>query len=358
METQDRRRDMTRKALAVLLVSAAALLAVAGAGAKHASTTITGAGSTFVFPLVSTWTPALGSAYDYTVQYSAIGSGGGIQAITNRTVDYGASDAPLTSDQFAACNGCVQIPWALAGTSVPYNVPGVTPASAAVHLKLSGEVIAKMYMGQITNWNDAAIRKLNPTATLPDLKITPVYRTGNSGTTYNFTDYLAAVSPEWKSKFGTGQSVAWPTGTGASGSAGVAGVVANTPGAICYVDTAFAISNKLHFAAIRNAAGKFIYPSIRNVAAAGDAVSKVPASNELHIVNPPKTLKTAYPIATYTYIVLATKSEKAKELRNMVYWALTQGQQGKYTAKLWFSPIPKVVLVASEKTLKQVQPAT
>ena len=352
---------MTRKGLALLAITVIALLAVGGAGAKdsrHASTTITGAGSSFVSPLVSVWTPALGSAYDYTLQYSPIGSGGGIQAITNRTVDYGASDAPLTPDQFSACNGCVQIAWALAGTAIPYNVPGITPASAAVHLKLSGDVIAKMYMGEITNWNDPAIKKLNPTATLPDLKVTPVHRTGNSGTTYNFTDYLAAVSPSWKSKFGTGQSVAWPTGTGASGSAGVAGVVANTPGAICYVDTAFAIANKLHFAAIKNAAGKFIYPSIRNVAAAGDAVKTVPANNELHIVNPPKALPTAYPIATYTYIILPTKSAKATELRKMVFWALTQGQQGKYTAKLWFSPIPKNVLVASEKTLKQVQPAT
>jgi phosphate transport system substrate-binding protein len=342
----------------MLITLAVALAAVPAAGARHSATVINGAGSTFVSPLVSTWTPALGTAYDYTIQYSAIGSGGGIQAITNRSVDFGASDAPLTSDQFTACNGCVQIPWALAGTSVPYNVPGITPASAAVHLHLSGDVIAKMYMGQITNWNDPAIKKLNPTATLPDLKVTPVYRTGNSGTTYNFTDYLSAVSPGWKSQIGAGQSVNWPAGTGASGSAGVAGVVANTPGAICYVDTAFAISSHLHFAAIKNAAGKFIYPSIRNVAAAGNAVTKVPANGELHIVNPGKLLPTAYPIATYTYIILPTKSAHATELRKMVFWALTAGQASKYTAKLWFAPIPLVVLKASEKTLKQVQPAT
>jgi phosphate transport system substrate-binding protein len=341
-----------------LITLAVALAAVPAAGARHSATVINGAGSTFVFPLVSTWTPALGTAFDYTIQYSAIGSGGGIQAITNRSVDFGASDAPLTSDQFTACNGCVQIPWALAGTSVPYNVPGITPASAAVHLHLSGDVIAKIYMGVITNWNDPAIKKLNPTATMPDLKITPVYRTGNSGTTYNFTDYLSAVSSAWKSQIGAGQSVNWPAGTGASGSAGVAGVVANTPGAICYVDTAFAITNHLHFAAIKNAAGKFIYPSIRNVAAAGNAVTKVPANGELHIVNPGKSLPTAYPIATYTYIILPTKSAHAAELRKMVFWALTTGQASKYTAKLWFAPIPKVVLVASEKALKQVQPAT
>jgi phosphate transport system substrate-binding protein len=341
-----------------LITFAVALAAVPGAGARQTATVINGAGSTFVFPLVSTWTPALGTAFDYTIQYSAIGSGGGIQAISNRSVDFGASDAPMTTDQFTACNGCVQIPWALAATSIPYNVPGITPASAAVHLHLSGDVIAKIYMGQITNWNDAAIKQLNPTASMPDLKITPVYRTGNSGTTYNFTDYLSAASAAWKSQIGTGQSVNWPAGTGASGSAGVAGVVANTPGAICYVDTAFALSSHLHFAAIRNKAGKFTYPSIRNVAAAGGTITKVPAGNEMHIVEPSKAYPTAYPISTYTYIILPTKSSKATELRKLVFWALTTGQQGKYTAKLWFAPIPKVVLVAAEKTLKQVQPAT
>jgi phosphate transport system substrate-binding protein len=340
-----------------LITLAVALAAVPAAGAKQEATTIVGAGSTFVSPLVSTWTPAVGSAFDYTLQYSPVGSGAGIAAITSRQVDFGASDAPLTPDQFGACQGCVQIPWALAGTAIPYNIPGLQ-LPKNTNLRLSGDVIARIYMGQITNWNDAAIKALNPKATLPDLKITPVYRTGNSGTTYNFTDYLSSVSRDWKSKIGAGQAVGWPAGTGANGSAGVAGVVANTPGAICYVDTAFAISNHLRFAAIKNAAGNFINPSIRNVAAAGDAVKTVPANNELHIVNPPKANATAYPIATYTYIIVPTKSAKAAELRKLVFWALTQGQAAKYTAKLWFAPIPKAVLVASEKTLKQVQPAT
>ena len=157
-------------------------------------------------------------------------------------------------------------------------------------------MIAKIYMGEITNWNDPAIKKLNPKATLPDLKITPVYRTGNSGTTYNFTDYLVGGQPELEVE-ARHRPVGRPgrRGIGASGSAGVAGVVANTPGAIGYVDTAFAIANHLHFAAIKNAAGKFINPSIRNVAAAGGAVTKVPANNELHIVNPPKSLADGVP---------------------------------------------------------------
>jgi phosphate transport system substrate-binding protein len=349
---------MKRKGFALLTAVTVALLATAAAGAKHSSTTLFGAGSSFVSPLVSTWKPALGGAFDYTIEYSPNGSGAGISAITNRLVDFGASDAPLTPDQFTACNGCVQIPWALAGTAIPYNVPGITPASAAVHLHLSGDVLAKIFMGTITNWNDAAIKALNPTATMPDLKITPVYRTGNSGTTYNFTDYLTSVSPAWKSAVGSGQSVSWPAGTGASGSAGVTGVVTNTPGAICYVDTAFALANKLHFAAIQNRAGKFIYPSIRNVAEAGGTVTTVPAGNELHIVNPTKKYPKAYPIATYTYIILPTSSKNAAALKRMTHWALTTGQQTKYTAKLWFAPIPRVVLIAAEKSLKTIQPTT
>ena len=345
-----------KKALLLLSVGLVALLGAAVAQANQSSVTLTGAGSTFVSPLVSVWTPALGSAFDYTIQYAPIGSGGGIQAISNRSVDFGASDAPLTPDQFSACNGCVQIPWALAGTAIDYNIPGLT-VPARTNLLLDGPTIAKIYMGQITNWNDPQIKAINPDQNLPDLKITPVYRVGNSGTTYNFTDYLSSVSSDWKTKFGAGQSVNWPTGVGANGSAGVAGTVQNTPGAICYVDTAFAISNHLHFAAIKNAAGNYIYPSIRNVAAAGSAVTKVPDNNELHIVNPAASLKTAYPIATYTYVILPTHSTKAADLRKMVFWALTQGQQSRYTAKLWFAPIPKVVLVASEKTLTQVQPS-
>ncbi|HEY3885215.1 MAG TPA: phosphate ABC transporter substrate-binding protein PstS, partial [Vicinamibacterales bacterium] len=181
---------MKKRGLALLLASLAALASVAAAGAKPESTTITGAGSTFVAPLVSQWVPALGTAFDYTVQYSAVGSGAGVSAITARTVDFGASDAPLTSDQFTACNGCVQIPWALAGTAIDYNLPGlVLPKNT--NLKLTGAVIAKIYMGQITNWNDPAIAKDNPGAHLPDQKIIVVHRSDGSGTTFIFSDYLS-----------------------------------------------------------------------------------------------------------------------------------------------------------------------
>ena len=340
---------MTKRLTITLAVLAASLVAATAATATSKDTTITGAGSSFVAPLVSTWTPALGSAFGYSLQYSAVGSGAGISAITNRQVDFGASDAPLTADQAAACKGCVQIPWALSATSIAYNVPG-----APVHLRLNGKVLAAIFLGKIGNWNDPAIKALNAGANLPDLKITPVYRSDGSGTTYNFTDFLSAVSPDWKSKVGNSTSVQFPAGIGAKGSSGVTGVVARTEGSVTYVDVAYALKNKIRFAAIRNAAGKFLYPSLRRITAAADAFKKVPANNEVHIVNPPKSAPDGYPISTYTYVIVPQQTSHAKELRKLIFWALTQGQKPQYTAKLLFAPLPKPVLVAAEKTLKTV----
>jgi phosphate transport system substrate-binding protein len=340
---------MTKRLTITLAVLAAFLVAATTATANSKDTTITGAGSSFVAPLVSTWTPALGSAFGYSLQYSAVGSGAGIAAITNRQVDFGASEAPLTPDQAAACKGCVQIPWALSATSIAYNVPG-----APVHLKLNGKVLAAIFLGKIGNWNDPAIKALNAGATLPNLKITPVYRSDGSGTTYNFTDFLSAVSPEWKSKVGNSTSVQFPAGIGAKGSSGVTGVVARTDGSITYVDVAYALKNHIRFAAIRNAAGKFLYPSLRRITAAAAAFTKVPANNEVHIVNPPASAADAYPISTYTYVIVPQQTSHAAELRKLIFWALTQGQKPQYTAKLLFAPLPTHVLVASEKTLKTI----
>jgi phosphate transport system substrate-binding protein len=338
-----------KRGLALIAAAAVALTAIAAAGAKSNDTTITGAGSSFVSPLVSVWTPAIGSAFGYTLQYSPVGSGAGIAAITNRQVDFGASDAPLTPDQATACKGCVQIPWALSATSIAYNVPG-----APVHLNLDGPTIAKIFLGQITNWNDAAIKALNKGASMPDLKITPIYRSDGSGTTYNFTDYLSGVSSDWKSKVGNSTSVQFPAGQGARGSSGVAGLVSRTDGGITYVDVAFALKNHIRFAAVKNAAGKFLYPSLRRITAAAEAFPKVPANNEMHIVNPPKSAPLAYPISTFTYVIVPQQTAHAAELRKLIFWALTQGQKSQYEAKLLFAPLTKSVLVASEKTLKTI----
>jgi phosphate transport system substrate-binding protein len=340
-----------KRGLALIAASAIALLAVGAAGAKNTDTTITGAGSTFVAPLVSAWTPALGSAFGYSVQYSAVGSGAGIAAITNHQVDFGASDAPLSPDQQTACSDCVQIPWALSAMAIAYNVPG-----APVHVNLDGATISKIFLGQITNWNDPAIGALNKGASLPDLKITPVFRSDGSGSSYALTDYLSSVNGEWKTKVGVSTQPAFPAGQGAKGSSGVAGLISRTSGAIGYVDIAYAIKNHIRFAAVRNRAGKFLYPSLRRIEAAAAAYPKVPANNEMHIVDPPKSAALAYPISTYTYVIVHKQSAHAAELRKLIFWALTQGQTTPYAAKLTFAPLStvKAVLVAAEKTLKQI----
>ena len=344
-----------KRGLALIAAAGIALLAVASAGAKQSDTTITGAGSTFVQPLVAAWTPALGHAFGYTIQYSGVGSGAGIQAITSNQVDFGASDAPLTPAQQSACPDCLQIPWALSAVAVAYNVPG-----APVHLNLDGNTISKIFLGQITNWNDPAIAALNKGANLPNLKITPVFRSDGSGTSYAFTDYLSAVNSTWSSKIGTSTQPAFPAGQGAKGSSGVAGLISRTSGSIGYVDIAYATKNHIRFAAVRNAAGKFLFPSLRRIEAAALAFPTVPANNEMHIVNPPKSATLAYPISTYTYVVVHKRSAHAAELRKIIFWAVTQGQQPQYAAKLTFAKLStvKAVVVAAEKTIKQIQPAS
>jgi len=332
--------------LGVLAVTGTAIVTgTSSASTVRSTDTLKGAGSSFVAPLVAQWQANYKTS---DIQYNPIGSGGGIAAITNRSVDFGASDAPLSKDQFTACKGCVQIPWALSATSIPYNIPGLNG-----RVRLNGRALADIYLGKITNWNSSRIKTLNKGLSLPDLKITPVYRSDNSGTSYNFTDYLSTASSEWKSKVGIGVNANWPTGIGAPKSNGVAAAVSQTKGAVGYVDVAYALKNKLQFAAIQNKSGKYALPGLRGIASAAATITKVPASGELSIVNPPKSKKNAYPICTFTYVILPTQTAKAPELRRFVFWALTGGQ--KLGPRLLFVPIPKVVLVYSEKTLNKVK---
>src|SRR5262245_44834274 len=239
--------------LALVALTVAAVLATGATAAptRQQASNLVGTGATFPFPLISTWIPAVGSAYDINITYSPTGSGAGIASITARAVDFGASDAPLSQSQLDACKGCVVIPWALSATSIPYNLPGVSG-----RLRLDGPTLAAIYMGDITSWNDQRIASQNPGRNLPDMKITPVYRSDGSGTTYNFTEYLSSVSSAWKDKVGFNTSVSFPTGVGARGSSGVAGVVKSTPGALTYVDVASSLENKYTFATIKNRAGK------------------------------------------------------------------------------------------------------
>ena len=332
-----------------LVAAIAALATATAATARTHDTTLTGAGSTFVAPLLAQWIQPLGSAYGYSLQYSAIGSGGGIAAVTGRTVDFGASDAPLTPDQFAACKGCVQIPWALSATAIIYNLDGVKNL-----LHMNGATLAKIFAGQITKWNDPAIKKLNKGVDLPGQQIATVHRSDNSGTTYNFTDFLSSASPAWKSKYGKGVSVNWPVGTGQRGSSGVAAGVSQTPGGIGYVDVAYALKNHLKYFAMQNRSGKFATPGLKGILGAAAAqVKPDPTTNELSIVDPPTKFKLAYPVSTFTYVIVPTSSPKAAELRKFLFWAVTRGQS--YGPRLLFQPIPKSVLVVAEKTIAKIK---
>jgi phosphate transport system substrate-binding protein len=332
-----------------LAAALAALATAAAATARPNDTTLNGAGSTFVAPLLAQWIQPLGSAYGYSLQYSAIGSGGGVAAITSRTVDFGASDAPLTPDQFAACKGCVQIPWALSATAIIYNLDGVKNL-----LHMNGATLAKIFAGQITKWNDPAIKKLNKGVNLPDQQIGTVHRSDNSGTTYNFTDFLSSASSDWKSKYGKGVAVNWAVGTGQRGSSGVAAGVTQTPGGIGYVDVAYALKSHLKYFAMQNKAGKYATPGLKGILGAAAAqVKPDPKTNELSIVNPPTKFELAYPVSTYTYVIVPTASPKAAELRKFLFWAVTRGQS--YGPKLLFEPIPKPVLVVAEKTIAKIK---
>lgn len=306
-----------------------------------------GAGSTLVAPLMSKWQSDFNSKAGITVTYGAIGSGGGIDQITSRTVDFGASDAPLTPDQFKAANGVEQIPWALSGTVPAYNVSG-----APKDLKLSGEVLAGIYLGKITHWNDPAIARLNPGATLPGTKITPVYRSDGSGDTYAFTNYLSTVDPEFKSKVGASTQVKFSTGVGAEKNDGVAAAISQTDGAIGYVGLAYALSNELSMPLVENSAGNFPKPGVESVKAAAAAVSTVNPDNSISLAKLPSSARNAYPISTYTYVIVPLKSEKASELKKFIEYAIGPGQE--FGPKLDFAPLPAQVVAADKKAIAKV----
>jgi phosphate transport system substrate-binding protein len=336
--------------LGAVVVAAVALVSslTGGAQAKPSAGELTGAGSSFVSKLVQTWIPKVDSQLGLKVTYGPIGSGGGINAITNRTVDFAASDAPMSVDQFSACKGCVQIPFAFSATSVAYRGDGLPN-----FLRLTGQVITQIFTGNIKKWNDPAIRKLNPGKSLPDLDITVIHRSDNSGTTYNFTEYLSSVSRSWKSGPGKGLAVNWPTGVGARGSSGVSAALSQTQGGITYVDVAFSLANHFKYAKVRNKAGVYQGPGLRGITAAGQSITRVAPNNTgLSVVNPPKKYKLAYPICTFVYMIVPRQSSKAADVKRWARWTLTKGQAD--GPKLLFAKLPKVVLNASLKTVNLV----
>jgi phosphate transport system substrate-binding protein len=340
---------LNRKRLAVITVVALmASMATGLTSTAGASASLTGAGSTLMAPLMAQWTHDFQQRFGMSVVYGAVGSGAGIAQISARSVDFGASDAPLKPSQAQACNGCYQIPWALTAVTAAYHINGVR------NLYLSGPVLANIYLGKITNWSDPAIKALNRGVALPNLKITPAFRSDGSGDTYAFTNYLWKVSPQWRSTVGIyATSVKFPAGVGGKGNDGVTSIITSTNGAIGYISASYAIAHGLKVAAVRNAAGHFTYPNLKNIAAAAKQVHRVPANNELHIVNPSASIRNAYPISTFSYCIVPKTTAKKGLLAKFIFYALGAGQQ--FGAALDFAPIPKVVHTAGINTARRFQ---
>ena len=310
---------------------------------------LNGAGATFPYPIYSKWFSDYARESGVRINYQSIGSGGGIRQLTEGTVDFGASDAPMSDAEMAKLKAPVlHLPTVLGAVVVTYNVPGLESA-----LKIDGPVLADIFLGKVTKWNDSRIAALNPGVTLPASDILVVHRSDGSGTTYIFSDYLAAVSPAWKSGPGKGKELAWPTGLGAKGNEGVAGQVKQMPGAIGYVELAYAKQNGLAYASIQNAAGNFVAPSIESVtAAAAGAAQNLPADTDfrISIVNAPGA--DAYPISSFTYLLVYANqpdAEKGKALVGFLKWYLHDGE--KSAAALDYAPLPPSIVTQLEQRI-------
>ena len=308
------------------------------ANQRSGSVDLTGAGATFPYPIYSKWFAAYAEKTGVRINYQSIGSGGGIRQLSEGTVDFGASDSPMKDDEIAKAKGPVlHIPTVLGAVAVTYNLPAV-----AGQLKLTGQVLADIFTGNINKWNDPRIASLNAGVKLPATDVLVVHRSDGSGTTYVFTDYLTTVSKTWATAPGRGKEVAWPVGLGGKGSDGVAGQVKMTPGAIGYVELAYARQNNLPSAAIQNAAGKFIAPSPAGATAAAAAIAaKLPANTDyrLSIVNAPGA--DAYPISSFTWILVYQQqadATKGKKLIDFLHWALTEGET--QATALDYAPLP------------------
>jgi len=316
---------------------------------KDTTVSLNGAGATFPFPLYSKWISEYGKANPgVKINYQSVGSGAGIKQTLDKTVDFGASDAPMTEEELGKAPGKLHhIPTTLGAVVVTYNVPEVATA-----LKLTPEVVTGIFMGEIKKWNDAKIASLNEGVKLPASSITPVYRSDGSGTTAVFTDYLAKVSPTWKEKVGAGKSVKWPSGLGGKGNEGVTGSVKATPGTIGYVELAYAKQNKLPVALLKNASGKFVEPTLEGVSAAAAAFAdKIPEDLRVSITNAPGD--TSYPVAAFTYLLVyedGANAEKSKAFAKFAWWAIHAGQE--FNEPLFYSKLPAEIVKKDEAKLK------
>lgn len=317
------------------------------AASSFAQTALNAAGATFPYPIYSKWFAEYHKAHpDIEINYQSIGSGGGIRQVLAGTVDFGASDGPMSDEQLAQAKfNIVHIPTVLGAVVPAYNIPGLQG-----EVRFTPEVLAGIFLGRITNWNDKQIAAANPGVKFPDLPIVVVHRSDGSGTTYIFTDYLSKVSPEWQQKVGKGVSVQWPVGLGNKGNEGVAGMVRQSKGGIGYIELIYALQNNIPYGSLRNAAGKFIKASLESTTAAAAGV-EMPADYRVSITN--SSAKNAYPIASFTWLLIPQPfldKAKGKIISDFLNWELDHGQS--MAADLSYAPLPKSVVEKIRKTAK------
>jgi len=318
----------------------------------QAKVLINAAGATFPYPIYGKWFQEFGKIdADAQISYQSVGSGGGIRMFSEGTVDFGASDMPMTDEQIGKFKTKpFHFPTVLGGIVLTYNIPHVTQ-----DMKFTPEALAGIYLGKITKWNDPELGKANAGVKLPDAEIVVAHRSDGSGTSFVFTDYLSKVSPEWKSKVGSSTSVQWPVGIGGKGNEGVTGIVKQTPNSIGYVELIYALQQKMPYGYLRNAAGTFLKADLESVTeAAAAAANSMPADFRVSITNQPG--KKAYPIATFTYLLIPSKIDdaaKKKAITGFLHWMLTDGQ--KDAAGLGYAPLPKNVVTQEEKQIALIK---
>jgi phosphate transport system substrate-binding protein len=335
----------------IVLLLVCSLLALPAIG----QVTLNGAGATFPNPLYSKWFSEYHKTHENVqVNYQPIGSGGGIRSLTEATVDFGASDVPMTDEQIKEAEAklktkVLSLPTVLGAVVPAYNIPG-----AGSDMKFSPEVLAGIFLGKISNWNDPAIAKDNPGVKFPSQDIYVVHRSEGSGTTFIWTDYLSKVSPEWKNQVGPGASVKWPKGLGAKGNEGVAGSIRQLAGSIGYIELIYAVQNNIPYGSVKNAAGTFVKASLEGVTAAAASAPKMPADYRVSITNSPG--KDAYPISSFTWMLIPAQSKdpaKGKILSDLLNWMVTDGQ--KMAAPLSYSALPDSVVAKEKETIKQIK---
>jgi phosphate transport system substrate-binding protein len=331
----------------IMLLLLCAVLPLAAFG----QTTLNGAGATFPNPMYSKWFSEYHKLHpDVQINYQPIGSGGGIRQVIAGTVDFGASDMPMTDDQLREAKvKILNIPTVLGAVVPAYNIPGVTG-----EVKFTPDALAGIFLGKITKWNDKAIAGPNPGVNFPNQDILVVHRSDGSGTSFIWTDYLSKVNAEWKNQVGSGTSVKWPIGLGGKGNEGVAGSIRQLQGSIGYVELIYAVQNNIAYGSVRNAAGNFVKASLEGVTAAAASAPKMPPDFRVSITNAPG--KESYPISSFTWLLIPAQSKdpaKGKILADFLNWMVTDGQ--KMTAALSYAPLPESVAEKVKEVIKQVK---